>query len=155
MADKFRKKPVTIEAMQFTESTGRAIENWSKRKAIVSPVLEPTDENPSGVYIQIKTLEGWMVGHLGDWIIKGVKGEFYPCKPDIFVLTYEPDSCADPRIEAAENLAKALRAYREREWKRCGCALSNEADAALDAYEKAKATPRGAIDAAKWERNEA
>jgi hypothetical protein len=54
-----------------------------------SPVIEPTDDNPSGEYVQIKTLEGIMIGVVGDWIIKGVKGEFYPCKPDIFEATYD------------------------------------------------------------------
>jgi hypothetical protein len=44
---------------------------------------------PENRYIQIQTLEGVMEASVGDWIIKGVKGEFYPCKPDIFKMTYE------------------------------------------------------------------
>jgi hypothetical protein len=45
-------------------------------------------ENPSGLHI--KTLEGAMIASIGDFVIKGVNGEFYPCKPDIFAKTYEP-----------------------------------------------------------------
>ena len=70
---KYRKKPVVIECIQFTGNNGREIEQWSNGKAIISPVLEPTKDNPTGVYIQIHTLEGWMTGIVSDWIIKGVK----------------------------------------------------------------------------------
>jgi hypothetical protein len=80
---RFRKKPVVIEAVQFD----------GKREipgVVMSPVLEPTPDNPTGVYGQIRTLEGTMTCIVGDWIITGVKGERYPCKPDIFAVTYEP-----------------------------------------------------------------
>lgn len=79
---KFRKKPVVIEAVQFDGR--REIPG-----VVVSPVLEPTPDNPTGVYGQIKTLEGTMTCIVGDWIIRGVKGELYPCKPDIFAATYD------------------------------------------------------------------
>ena len=79
---KFRKKPVVIEAVQFDGI--RDIPG-----VVVSPVLEPTWENPTGIYGQIATLEGTMTCVVGDWIITGVKGERYPCKPDIFAATYE------------------------------------------------------------------
>ena len=85
----FRKKPVVIEAMQFDGKNGRAIERWAEPFVVPSPVLEPTSYNPTGVYLQIGTLEGTMTAVPGDWIIKGVNGEFYPCKPDIFAATYE------------------------------------------------------------------
>ena len=87
---RFRKKPVVIETMRFTGKNGMAIEKWSENKVRESPVLEPWNKNPTGEYLQIHTLEGWMTAIVGDWIIKGVKGEFYPCKPDIFEATYEP-----------------------------------------------------------------
>ena len=87
---KFGKKPVVIEAIQFIRSNSHEIEVWSSGKVFSSPVLEPTKSNPTGEYLQVKTLEGMMTAVIGDWIIKGVKGEFYPCKPDIFELTYEP-----------------------------------------------------------------
>jgi hypothetical protein len=85
----FRKKPVVIEAALFDGHNYREIEKWAENKVTVSPVLEPTDYNPHGVYLQIETLEGLMTAIPGDWIIKGIKGEFYPCKPDIFEATYE------------------------------------------------------------------
>lgn len=81
----FRKKPVVIEAMQFTG------ENFFDCLAFMGPI-------PEAVWMEchttdlpvIHTLEGDMVVSVGDWIIRGVKGEFYPCKPDIFEATYEP-----------------------------------------------------------------
>jgi len=87
---KFRKKPVVIEAIQYNGNNGFELSKWSNNVIIESPVLEPTEDNKSGEYVQIKTLEGIMIGIVGDWIIKGINGEFYPCKPDIFEKTYEP-----------------------------------------------------------------
>lgn len=82
---KYRKKPVTIEAIQFTDSDER-----------VQELIEFARENftPHGdlehyTYAVIKTLEGDHRADIGDYIIKGVQGEFYPCKPDIFNTTYE------------------------------------------------------------------
>lgn len=86
---KYRKKPVVVEAMRISEKTERDVIEWSKGKVCASPVLEKTESNPSGVYWQIDTLEGVMTAIPGDYIIKGVNGEFYPCKPDIFEKTYE------------------------------------------------------------------
>jgi hypothetical protein len=81
-AARFRKKPVEIEAIQFDGSKASylAIEQWAGHKAI----MLGEDWN-----VEIATLEGTMTARPGDWIIKGVKGEFYPCKPDIFIATYE------------------------------------------------------------------
>lgn len=92
---KYRKKPVVIEAIQYTGHNGWQIENWAKengsnRVILQSPVLEATEDNPTGAYLQVQTLEGIMTASVGDFIIKGVSGEFYPCKPDIFEKTYEP-----------------------------------------------------------------
>lgn len=80
---KFRKKPVVIEAVQFT------LDSAKEAKKFCNGVL--WDQSPIPPYITINTLEGTMRADLGDWIIKGVKGEFYPCKPDIFKATYEPE----------------------------------------------------------------
>jgi hypothetical protein len=85
----YRKKPVIIEAIQISEQTEFEIKNWSEGKVYASPVLEPSQSNPKGCYWQIDTLEGTMTAIPGDFIIKGVYGEFYPCKPDIFEKTYE------------------------------------------------------------------
>lgn len=77
-AERFRKKPVVIEAFQFNDRT----QSW--------PVGWPVEHwHYSGEQLVIPTLEGSMCADIGDWIIKGIKGEFYPCKPDIFYATYE------------------------------------------------------------------
>jgi hypothetical protein len=84
---KYRKKPVVIEAIQ-----------WKGRLDAFLPWALPLPFDLSRTPdIYIKTLEGEMRCQVGDWIIKGVKGEFYSCKPDIFALTYEeaPDEKAD------------------------------------------------------------
>lgn len=89
---KFRKKPVEIEAIQYTGKNDFELSQWSLGSITIipSPVLEPTDDNPTGSYLQIKTREGLKIAIVGDWIIKGIQGEFYPCRPDIFSATYEP-----------------------------------------------------------------
>lgn len=87
---RFRKKPVVIEAIQFIGDNDERIREWSSNAVICSPVLEPSKDNQRGIYLQIKTLEGTMTAIPGDWIIRGIKGEFYPCKPHIFEATYEP-----------------------------------------------------------------
>lgn len=79
---KFRKKPVVIEAVQFTGDNITQIENL-----LGFIVLGANRSNLQS--FQIDTLEGSMRADVGDWIIKGVKGELYPCKPDIFEATYE------------------------------------------------------------------
>lgn len=82
---KFRKKPVVIEAVQWcgAADTNRII-NWlAQQKANIEGWLFHDHD------ITIPTLEGDHRAMPGDWIIRGVKGEFYPCKPDIFEATYE------------------------------------------------------------------
>ncbi len=86
---KFRKKPVTIEARQFGgryTGDGRDILDWMG----ASGDWDAGDTEGGNGTLHIRTLEGTMTAKPGDWIIKGVKGEFYPCKPDIFAATYEP-----------------------------------------------------------------
>jgi hypothetical protein len=86
---KFKKKPVEIEAIQYNGNNGSELYLWSDSKVYESPICEPTEDNPRGAYIQIDTLEGTMIGIVGDYIIKGIQGEFYPCKPNIFKQTYD------------------------------------------------------------------
>jgi hypothetical protein len=83
---KFRKKPVIIEAELFEIPRWKAIEEWSGRKARAIGNWKHQDDV---VCMQIPTLEGIMTAMPGDWIIRGVQGEFYPCKPEIFEATYE------------------------------------------------------------------
>lgn len=80
---KYRKKPVVIEAIQFTGKNGGDVCNF------VGKFLAYTADGSGDSYLSIHTLEGVMRASAGDWIIKGVNGEFYPCKPDIFEKTYE------------------------------------------------------------------
>ena len=93
---KFRKKPVVIDAHQLPippidGSTNDAYEDlgWKFMEFCSKVGFEDFTSERDGA-IAIKTLEGTMEASPGDWIIKGVKGEFYPCKPDIFAATYEP-----------------------------------------------------------------
>lgn len=80
---RYRKKPVVIEAMQFTKET------WNRVFRFVTCNCYPTFDVAGNPTLTIQTLEGNMTAVEGDWIIKGVKGDFYPCKPDIFAATYE------------------------------------------------------------------
>jgi len=86
---KYRKKPVVIEAMQFTGSFENfdEIVEWSGVKFGANSDF--TEKNEVAEMF-IKTLEGEHRADINDWIIRGVKGEFYPCKPDIFAATYDP-----------------------------------------------------------------
>lgn len=85
-ATRYRKKPVVVEARQLVDDLRNhtAIATWITVNGgdVDVPFAEPC--------LYIETLEGRMRADIGDWIIKGVKGEFYPCKPDIFAATYEP-----------------------------------------------------------------
>jgi hypothetical protein len=83
----YRKLPVTIEAIQFTdEMKDRVYQTVSEWQMNIYPNRDENYENP---VLLIPTLEGEMTARLGDWIIKGVNGEVYPCKDDIFKKTYE------------------------------------------------------------------
>lgn len=83
---KYRKKPVIIEAIQFEDNSDRIIEIHEFMEGDTIRVNYEDKDNP---YLKIETLEGTMKASVGDYIIKGVNGEFYPCKPDIFEKTYE------------------------------------------------------------------
>ena len=101
---KFRKKPVVIEARQLTGDAAEwhGVYQWIETNTLGSfeplSVIDGSSPYPaSGVSIDprdvrliISTLEGLHWADPGDWIIRGVQGEFYPCKPDIFNATYEP-----------------------------------------------------------------
>ena len=84
---KYRKKPIVIEAEQFVVYSNR---NEKQFKITVNGVLFPIYKDEKGFHILIPTEEGIMRADNLDWIIRGVKGEIYPCKPDIFEKTYEP-----------------------------------------------------------------
>ncbi len=77
---KFRKKPVVIEAMQYTGRNAVDVMEWAG-------VPEISEDLTGG--IEIATLEGTMRADPGDYVIRGVKGELYPCKPHVFALSYD------------------------------------------------------------------
>lgn len=92
---KFRKKPVVVEAFQMTEArrwNNRDWPEWLKaawQKERSDDGALWCDETPPRTYLHISTLEGDLDIAWGDWIIRGVQAEIYPCKPDIFEKTYE------------------------------------------------------------------
>lgn len=93
---RFRKRPVVIDAVQYTPEIARF--GWPAALISDHPWIDAAFEleqmhnvraTSGEKYVTIKTLEGEMRADPGDWIIQGIKGELYPCKPDIFELTYE------------------------------------------------------------------
>jgi hypothetical protein len=94
----FRKKPIVIEAVQLTEGImeqlmhgghSQEIPGWLVKAFFRAPELPGSVQHAVRV-LTINTLEGRMHAAPGDWIIRGVQGELYPCKADIFAATYEP-----------------------------------------------------------------
>ena len=94
---RFRKKPIVIEAFQMTKE--RRMDNiewpewlneaWNKEEGEDGALFRMNKEAEMPDILCIQTLEGIHIINWGDWIIQGVKGEIYPCKPDIFEQTYE------------------------------------------------------------------
>ena len=83
----FRKKPVVVEAVRFTAEDWREIEKWGNGK--INAIVNEVDGELVPVCAFIEALEGRLTALFGQWIIRGIKGEFYPCDPDIFEQTYE------------------------------------------------------------------
>ena len=83
MITKYRKKPVVIEAVQYTGDNAEEIFEWMNTVNTCAAYINPDNE------LIIETLEGPHIAPPGWFIIRGVKGEFYPCEPEIFALTYE------------------------------------------------------------------
>ena|ERR1035437_6019066 len=92
---KFRKRPIVVEAWQYPGPVSTHPEWLTEDKFYISY------KEPSNLYI--RTLEGDMKASPGDWIIKGVKGELYPCKPDIFEATYEPVPYANTNFNVSNS----------------------------------------------------
>lgn len=112
----YRKKPVVIDAWRFDGS-------WESASPVVAMSQKIAWSDYGGGRIQIETLEGTMTALPGDWIIKGVKNEFYPCKPDIFWATYEPVTQTNERRGKHELEAK-------------NTALQDDRNAALNSLDK-------------------
>lgn len=88
---KYKKKPVVIDAMEFKSNNESNDKNLNEICIWANQGKQATDLHlwHNGTSIFIQTLEGTMRADVGDFIIKGVQGEFYPCKPDIFAATYD------------------------------------------------------------------
>ena len=98
---KYRKKPVVIEAIQYKVIEEIPCKYGVAKKTNINEIAQfmkvnslrevttPNDTPEGETFLSIDTLEGIMTASKNDWIIKGVNGEFYPCKPDIFDKTYE------------------------------------------------------------------
>ena len=101
-ARKFRKKPIIVEALQYTEESRRAVIDWcgAGHTGIDDDGCEYELRN-----LRIKTPAGTLMVNLGDWVVKDANGEFCPCKPDIFEQTYEEVDAKEP-ISSKELMRK-------------------------------------------------
>ncbi|MGA5589885.1 hypothetical protein ACPCF3_00590 [Enterococcus mundtii] len=79
---KYRKKPVVVEAIQLTDENLLEVKDWCNGELVPNAEI-------SGYNLYVSTLEGVMHADINDYIIQGVAGEFYPCKPDVFEKMYE------------------------------------------------------------------
>lgn len=104
----FRKKPVVIYAVRFDGTNRDRIEAFYGERLVAAL----RTDGSRGPAIVIPTLEGDHRAEPGDWIIRGVKGEFYPCKPDIFALTYEPVTPSESAPEGSTVVTKGTEEER-------------------------------------------
>ena len=86
---RYRKRPVVIEALQLTDSNAGVVAAWVNAGGLRAIVRGGPRGGSKGATVTIKTLEGDHLASVGDFVIRGVQGEFYPCKSDIFEATYE------------------------------------------------------------------
>jgi hypothetical protein len=111
---RYRKKPVVVDAWQWLGTTFEDAKQFVEKTSLHIPITISSRKGVTGMLIS--TFEGNMIAQKGDWIIKGVKGEVYPCKPDIFEQTYEDDAlylqkavnCHEKLVEACHNLAETM-----------------------------------------------
>ena len=89
---RYRKKPIVIEAVQYDGLNAAEVDEFTGKK-LERDIIDAAYQAgvaPPVMRLIIPTLEGDMLASPGDWIIKGISGEYYPCKPDIFAKTYDP-----------------------------------------------------------------
>lgn len=112
---KYRKKPVVVEAVRWTGSNLEEIRNFVGNDLIENYIehfdIERALIKQTLAGIAINTLEGTMMVNYGDYIIKGVQGEFYPCEPDIFLKTYEEVDNAETQEERKTYLSEYLKEH--------------------------------------------
>lgn len=91
MVQKFKRKTRPFEAIQYNGNNGMELDKWSEGMVIQSPVLEPSERNPTGDYVQIKDLKGGCTTAVkGEWVCKDITGEFFSCSDELFKEMYEP-----------------------------------------------------------------
>lgn len=86
---RFIKKPIEIEAVEVEKALAFAKSDWDKLPIWLKAAYEAGTVLFVANAVEIVTLKGTMRGERGDWIIQGIKGELYPCKGDVFTMTYE------------------------------------------------------------------
>lgn len=126
---KYRKKPVEVEAIKWNGDPDND-ENVSAVLALGNKITQVVEVHKDGK-LDIQTLEGTMTASPGDYIIKGVKGEIYPCKPDIFVDSYSPVPAADQTVPG-EAVAGALLGMLGGGWGSHSAPLANSITAVLN-----------------------
>ena len=86
---KFKKKPVVIDAIQWTGENGEEVRTFIGEKDCIVPIDSPIPLQQFA-YMTLKTPEGYLNAQRGDWIIRDANGDFYPCEEEIFTTIYEP-----------------------------------------------------------------
>ena len=148
---RYRKKPVIIDAIQWTGGNMVEIADFAKGFAKFDEIRQGDAENkiPAQYDLSIQTLEGTMQASRGDYIIKGVNGEFYPCKPDIFEKTYEKaDSLSAMDFGDAIEVLKKGGAIRRSGWNGKGLFVVKQVPARIgsDVIPKMQSLPQSAKD---------
>lgn len=148
---KYKKKPVIIDAIQWTGGNMVEIADFAKGFAKFDEIRQGDAENkiPAQYDLSIQTLEGTMQASRGDYIIKGVNGEFYPCKPDIFEKTYEKaDSSSAMDFGDAIEVLKQGGAIRRSGWNGKGLFVVKQIPAHIesDVIPKMQSLPQAAKD---------
>lgn len=90
MANQYRKKPVVIEAIRWTGENDDDIESFTQQQWALADPLDVEDESEDMAQVYDELHGTWILMRQGDWVIRGVRGEFYPCTNDVFEETYEP-----------------------------------------------------------------
>lgn len=86
---KFRKKPIVVDAIQLTWANWSDVCDFCRMGPLHDPMQPVGQMDGLKISLKIPTPEGWVMARENDWIIRGVAGELYPCRPDIFAQTYE------------------------------------------------------------------
>lgn len=148
MVKNYKKLPVTISAIQFDGTWESLAEITGNFPELQQDGVLLEDDKVTVPWFGIKTLEGTMKCVKGDYVIKGIKGEFYPCKPDIFEASYDMYSSGPSENAEAKNLALSFGG------KLAGVSFNPSNDNAVDKLKTAAANFMNAIKEAEDEQGE-